>query len=498
LGALAFVVLCGWAQAQAPLSERPPVLAPDYSGVTLPPNIAPLNVQIREAGEAFRVRFSGKSGQPIELTAKKGIVTIPETPWRRLLETNRGGDLLMEVSARVHGEWTRFATITNKIAAEEIDPVLIYRKIHPSHNSWRWMGLYQRDLRTFQETPVIENTRFSGDCVHCHMLRNNDPDSMMALVRSYHNSGLFVSNGVVGAVEGQLGFVSWHPKADGLIAASFSKPRLMLHSARNDMRDITELDGWIGYFTLGAKTVTQVPGLLDKNRLFGFPQWSPDGRYLYYCSAPNPAGSNSMLTVSMYQQEIYDLMRIPYNLERDEWGSPEQIIRSADTGLSMAQPRISPDGRWLYVCGIPYGCWPTYFTNSDLYAIDLKQGAQEGKFTLVKTSINSDQTESWLSWSSNSRWVVFSSKRISPLFNRPFIAYIDADGRCGKPFILPQRDPEYYDSLLLTYTIPTLATHPVRASQADLLKALKKTDKPKLAMPAGQSSKPGTATRPVQ
>jgi hypothetical protein len=84
---------------------------------------------------------------------------------------------------------------------------------------------------------------------------------------------------------------------------------------------------------------------------------------------------------------------------------------------------------------------------------------------------------------------VFSSKRNSPLFNRPYLAYVAADGRCGKPFILPQRDPEYYDSQINTYTIPTLATGPVTVPQRDLVQAIKAGGKRALILPEARRSK---------
>jgi hypothetical protein len=157
----------------------------------------------------------------------------------------------------------------------------------------------------------------------------------------------------------------------------------------------------------------------------------------------------------------------------DRWGTPELVLSARTLGLSIAQPRLSPDGRWLFFCGTAYGCWPTYDPDSNLYAIDLRTGGNGAEFAWRKLEINSPECESWLSWSSNSRWVVFSSKRMSPLFSRPHLAYVGADGRCGKPFVLPQRDPTFYDSQLLTYTIPTLATGPVPVSQAALVRAIK-------------------------
>ena len=143
----------------------------------------------------------------------------------------------------------------------------------------------------------------------------------------------------------------------------------------------------------------------------------------------------------------------------------------------------------MFFCGTAYGCWPTYDPGSDLYGIDLAGIREDGKWACRKLELNSPQCESWLSWSSNSRWVVFSSKRTSPLFNRPYLAHVSADGRCGKPFILPQGDPEYYDSQIKTYTIPTLATGPVTVPQRDLVQAIKAAGKRTLILPEVRRSK---------
>jgi len=466
-------------------------LKPDYSDLVIPPNIAPLNFAIQEPGADFFVRLRGASGPPLEISSSNPKILLPEKSWHQLLADTRGRALQVEIFAQQDNVWKRFPTITNTVAAEDIDPVMIYRKIHPAHSTWRSMGLYQRDLTRFEEKPFLENSRFANDCSHCHMLRNNDPNTAAIVIRSphYQNSLLVISNGVAEAIRGSVGFIAWHPKGS-VVASSFSKPRLVLHTARNDMRDIAELEGLIGYFTLGSDTVKRVPGLFDNSRLRAFPFWSPDGGYLYYCSAPNPWTNMATVTATSHTQAKYDLMRVSYDLDHDKWGVPEMVLPVSELGFSVAQPRISPDGRWIFFCAIPYGCWPTYDSTSDIYVIDVNAGQAAGKFTARKLELNSSECESWLSWSSNSRWVVFSSKRISPLFNRPHISYVSPDGHCSKPFILPQEDPEFYDSLLKTFTIPTLAKGPITVPESELVDAIKHSGRRPLKMPTTEVENP--------
>ena len=76
--------------------------------------------------------------------------------------------------------------------------------------------------------------------------------------------------------------------------------------------------------------------------------------------------------------------------------------------------------------------------------------------------VNSDDVESYHSWSSNSRWFVFSSRRIDGLYTRPYIAYVDEDGKVGKPFLLPQKDAGFYQSFMKSFNIPEFITGKVK------------------------------------
>ncbi|HCY40703.1 MAG TPA: hypothetical protein DHV48_05005 [Prolixibacteraceae bacterium] len=81
-----------------------------------------------------------------------------------------------------------------------------------------------------------------------------------------------------------------------------------------------------------------------------------------------------------------------------------------------------------------------------------------------KMEINSPQTDSYHCFSSTGHWFVFSSKRLDGLSTRPFFSYLDENGKASKPFVLLQKDPEFYDSFIKNYNIPELITGEVNVS----------------------------------
>ena len=145
------------------------------------------------------------------------------------------------------------------------------------------------------------------------------------------------------------------------------------------------------------------------------------------------------------------------------FGELETVLSSRDTKLSILEPRISPDGRVLVFCMCPSGNFPPYSPGSDLYMMDL---ATRRYWPLAE--LNSDRAESWHSWSSNGRWLAFSSKRGNGLFSRPYIGYIDAGGRARKPILVPRRNPDFYDSLLKNYNVPELVKGPMTVDRERL------------------------------
>jgi dipeptidyl aminopeptidase/acylaminoacyl peptidase len=446
--------------------SRFPRIRPDYSEIVIPPNIAPLNFAVRERGRRFVVRIRCEAGEEIEIVSNSTKIRIPQRRWRLLLEANRGKDLLFDVYAEVDGQWQRYQTIVNRIARDDIDGHIAYRLIGPIHTRWRQIGVYQRDLTTYKESAVLDGVSLDGACVNCHSFASNDPNRMFVGVRSrkFGGSAVLVADGKAEKIGTKFGYTAWHPS--GRVAAySINKTRQFFHTAGAEVRDVVDLDSALAYYSVEMRNVKMVPGASDKQRLETYPTWSPDGRYLYYCSAPFHWTDRNAIPSAHYAKVRYDLMRISYDIDADKWGQPETVLSAQETELSILMPRISPDGKFLLFCMCRYGCFPIHQTTSDLYMMDLATGQY------ARLAVNSEFSESWHSWSSNSRWIAFSSRRRGGYFTRCYISFVDGTGRVHKPFILPQSDPSFYDSYLKTVSVPELITGPVPLTSETVTRA---------------------------
>lgn len=122
----------------------------------------------------------------------------------------------------------------------------------------------------------------------------------------------------------------------------------------------------------------------------------------------------------------------------------------------MSHPRVSPDGRRLLYTVSDFGTFPIWHREADLRMIDLESGEVD-----TLDAVNSDMSDTYHSWSSSGRWFVFSSKRDDGLYGKPYFVHVDADGTAGKPFVLPQESPSFYDLNLKSFNVPDLGCQPV-------------------------------------
>ncbi len=434
-----------------------PDIFPDYINVTIPFNIAPLNFRMKEAGSRGLLYLEG-NGCKISIRSSGGKFLIPPHRWERLLEENKGRSIKATVFLKEKGYWKRFNPFSVAVSSEPIDAYLVYRLIEPGYELWNKMGIYQRNLENFKETAVYENKMTNYNCVNCHSFCMQDPQKMMFHIRGQYGCTIVLKDGKAEKLNTKtdstisaLVYPYWHPSGK-YIAFSVNKIDQAFYLNNKDRIEVFDSKSDVAVYDTEKREIFTSPLLFSKDVLETFPAFAPDGKTLYFCSSrsfPVPEKSDSVK---------YSLCSIPFYPDTRKFGEcTDTIFNSGISGKSAAFPRISPDGRFLLFTVSGYGSFPIWHKDADLCLYDL---IAEKYIDL--SNINSPDVDSYHSWSSNSRWIVFSSRRIDGLYTRLFIAYIGKDGKPGKAFLLPQRDPDFYGDLLKSYNIPEFVKDKVR------------------------------------
>ena len=481
-------------------TDRPAAIRPDYAATVIPPNIAPLNFAVREPGSAYVVRIRSTRGQPIEVAGRSSRITIPPEAWRRLLEANRGEDLCFDIYVRGDdARWLKFQTITNRIAREDIDAYLVYRKIKPLYNFWGPVGIYERNIETFDERVVLHNDTFDPvhrGCPNCHTFRANRPDAMILHVRGPSGGMLTLRGGQLVKIDTRTklnprpgAFASWHPSGK-LVAFSMNTVRQAFHAARPEVRDAFDMNSDLALYLFESQTLVSPETIRRPDRLETFPAWSADGKTLYFCSAPKLWADGDPMPPARYAEVRYDLMSISYDVDTGRWGMPQTVLASEQTGQSITQPKVSPDGRFILFCMSDYSQQPSFQPSADLWLLDLQTGRHR------RLECNSPFSESWHGWSSNGRWIVFSSKRGDGQFIRPYFSYIEPDGIANKAFVLPQEDPLFYDACIMLYQLPELISGPIPLTQQEVLDVVRRKGAVRSDVVTGASPVADSSHRP--
>ena len=426
---------------------------PDYRDVTIPYNIAPLNFTISGISDGKVVIGSGDD-MSVSVKLKNGKVLIPKKKWHDLLMENRGQSLSVRIND-VDGVLSD--SFDFHVADEPIDKYIAYRLIDPGYKLWGKMGIYQRDLESFRQNAVVESTDLNHACVNCHSFADRDPETMMFHVRRTDYGGTYVEmDGNLERLDTRtpqtvsaLVYPSWHPDK-GYIAFSVNSTMQTVHVSDPDKIEVYDSESDIVVYDVRKRKLLTSYPLFSKSAFETFPAFSNDGSRLYYCTA------DSLEMPSRYRDLRYSLCSIEFDSETASFGKTDTLIRAADESVTM--PKISPDGRWLLYTSTEYGNFTVWHKDSDLVIYDLQNNVRRDA-----AEWNSDRdSDSWHSWSGNSRWVLFSSRRDDGNHTRLYVGYIAEDGTLGKAFMLPQKDPLDNKRLMKSYNIPEFVSGKVK------------------------------------
>ena len=149
--AVLLLMACTETVTDAKQEAEQPRIYPDYVGVTVPVNIAPLcfNMADETALRIDAVVTDSHGGSLHAQGEESADFDIDE--WHTLLSQNSGDSLSVVVSAKYEDGWHTYKSFSIYVSPDSIDYGLCYRLIEPGYEVWSKMGIYERDLSSFEE-----------------------------------------------------------------------------------------------------------------------------------------------------------------------------------------------------------------------------------------------------------------------------------------------------------------------------------------------------------
>lgn len=439
-----------------------PPIYPDYIDVTIPVNVAPLNFLMRNEPDKMMVTIKGHNDSITVNGTQK--ISISLKRWKTLLASEQGKSLSVRVMAYLNGEWIQYDPFYWHVKSDSINSYLSYRLIEPGYEVWNKVQLVERHIENFDERVIADNNLTDGTCMNCHIYGNQNASLSMFHLRGKNGGTILNRDGKLRKINTQgKGMISnavygnFHP---GGRYAVFSTNIIIpeLHTYRSERLEVYDTASDLIVMDFDKDEVMTQPFLSDSTAFETFPVFSADGKWIYYCMAPAVPLPDSIKSLK------YNICRVSFDAAKGTIGLKADTLWNAQKmGGSVCHLKTSPDGKYLLYTVADYGTFPIWHREADLQLMNLKTG----KIDRLK-NVNGPNSDSYHSWSSNSRWFVFASKRDDGIYGKPYFCYIDSTGKTYKPFVLPQSDPSIYDNMLKSFNIPELSKGPTPYDAKDI------------------------------
>ena len=452
-------------------SDGPLVIYPDYKEVTIPANIAPLNFRyaMKDASQA-RTTFTvdGKS-----ITIKGLEVEWNLRKWKSFLAGAAGKTIRVEAVARVAGQevsdaWSLY------VSEDPIDAYLTYRLIEPSYQMWNEVSIEERCIETFEETTICDYRHTDNACMNCHVHGQQRGDLSLYYIRGPHGGAILNRDGqlrkltlnVPGMLSGTV-YGELHPSGRfGVFSTNVILPGF--HAMAGNRMEVFDSASDLTVADFDRNLMINAPHVARADAWETFPCFSAEGDFVYYCVA------DTLSLPSQIAEVRYSLVRAPFDAADGRIGEQVDTVWNGPAHQASAcHPKASPDGRWLLFTVSDYGTFPLFHTESALHLVDLENGEVR-----ALDAVKGDKSDTYHSWSSNSRWFVFASKRGDGMYGKPYFSHLSPDGTPTKPFVLPQKSARFYDYNLKSFNIPDLGSASTGMTVRDAKRMFKAASEP--------------------
>ena len=447
-------------------SAGPLVIYPDYKDVTIPANIAPLNFRyampdVRKARTTFTLGDRSVTIKGTEVEWRLGA-------WKAFLSKAAGQTISVKAEAEVGGtalsdQWSIF------VSEDGMDGWLTYRLIEPSYQMYNEVSIMERCVENFDEAPICDYKHTDNACMNCHVHGQSRGDYSLYYIRGPRGGSILNRDGnlrkltlnapgmLSATVYGEL-----HPGGRfGVFSTNIILPSF--HTLAGSRMEVYDSGSDLTVADFEKNEMINLPHVARADKWETFPCFAPDGKSVYYCVADSLPVPQQVFDVK------YDLVRADFDVQNGHIGEQVDTVWSgrANNG-SVCHPKVSPDGRWLMFSVTDYGTFPLFHPECTLYLADLQTGEIR-----PLDEIKGDKSDSYHSWSSNSRWFVFASKRGDGQYGKPYFCHLDSEGCTTKPFVLPQKSSRFYSYTLKSFNVPDMGNASTGMTVRDVRKLMK-------------------------
>lgn len=444
---LTLSALAGCRKAELPSS---PEMFPDYTDITIPANIAPLNFDVPGACR-MELSVCSASGK-WKFNGSNGKMRFSRNKWRKMLQSNAGDTLKLSLELSYGGRTVKYRPFWWAVKSERIDRYLSYRLIEPCYEVWKTISIEERDVENFNTRRIAVNSLTDNSCMNCHISNRAEDPTTFLHARGKNGGTIYRKGDVVRKINTATDSTDG-PAVYGEISADgrygiFTTARIrpILNSAALGRLEVYDSSSDLILVDFQNNTVSDSPLVRGSEWQETFPCWNAANDRIYFCRAkglPQPDSTFHMR---------YNLYSIGFDAEQGRLGDDLTLEFDAEAiGKSISFPKCSPDGKRILMSVSDYGTFPIWHTETDLWMLDI----QSGNIDRMEET-NGEYSDSYHCFSTDGRWICWASKRADRVYGRPYFAYVNDDGSTTKAFVLPQKNPALYKETLKSYNIPEL------------------------------------------
>jgi hypothetical protein len=470
------------------------VYNPYPSGATIPVNLCPINIAYPNRATTI-ITLIDSTGKTIATHKQYFSKTFhpSEKRWHKWLRQAYKGSITISHPTPKNSAILQEAIVHSYQIAEPIDPYISYRKTlyNEDHQN---MFIEERDITGFKDRKlIISSTKedSTNTCINCHNTKNNNGDYCLIHVRSSFGkeaseySGTYlIKNNKVFRLNPQwddtlrafskLVYYDYHPMEEKIIFSTNSlgqAENFLKHGVPDDY--MTDTLGIIILYDIEKNKITTSSNLSEKIYEYAFPVWNTTGTEIYFFRGVK-ANKNKPWDY------LFDFCKAKYESITNTFEEPEIIFPFSQCGVSATMPRQIPGTNKIIVTVHKSSGSIPLLTDGDYYILDLdeKQNApfpigintltpktctlppnKYAKITELK-EVNTLDAERWHNFSSNGRWMIFSSSRLVGEQSYPHIVYVDKNGNFGKPLAMPQKEALFFTKNTWSFIIPNASKTP--------------------------------------